>query len=137
MANNTKLLSQDEIHELLKPLAEEIVNDVRTVAGIAINTFYADYTPFLYKRAFGFSNLAKFYFDDVATETKDGYLLKFRFSADDVTVNPFERFGDGQGSPEWAFDTGFVHGYHGGPNIQPYHSMGGIWTMIEDYVKSL
>ena len=71
-------------------------------------------------------------------------------SAEDVSIGTFSIFhhikgsisGDEvedvvDGSPEWAFDSGFVHGYHGGPNFPPYHSMGGIWKYIEDYVNSL
>lgn len=145
-----KLFSQSEIQEMLKPIAEEIVDNVRAVVGAAINMFYADYSPHMYKRAFGFSNLANFWFDDVATPIENGYRLTFRFSADDVAVGSFSIFhhikgsisGDEvedvvEGSPEWAFDSGFVHGYHGGPNFPPYHSMGGVWKYIEDYVNSL
>ncbi len=144
------LLSDQDVKEIAKEYAEQIVDEARSVMGVAINTFYADYSPHMYKRTFGFSNFANFWFEDVAKPIKDGYRLTFKFSADDVTVGtisfPHSINGDisevgtgniRNGDPEWAFDSGFVHGYHGGPNFPPYHTMGGIWTLFEDYINGL
>lgn len=48
------------------------------------------------------------------TELSQGsmYIITYEFYASDVTVNPWGKF---PGSNEWAFDAGFIHGYHGGP----------------------
>ena len=137
-----RLLSDNEIKAILKEKAEEIVGKAKTYIDTAINAFYGDYTPHYYNRVPGFSNLANFSFDSVAEETSSGYLLTFSFDAGDVAVNDFVmKIGDKEivrpSSPEWAFDSGFVHGYHGGPKFPPHHSMGGIWTMFVNLMDGL
>lgn len=113
MAKKSKLLSQEEIHALIKPKAEKIMNDIQDAAKTAIEEFYND--PNFHKGKFPYERTGSFTnFGNVGKyeEIENGYRLIFEYKSSDVTVNPWLYF---KGSPKWAFDADFVHGYHGGP----------------------
>lgn len=148
MAKKSKLLSQEEIHALLKPKAEEIIKDVQDAAQTAIENFYNDPSftagKIPYERTGSFNN-----FKSVGEykEIDNGYNISFVYSSKDVTVNPYLYF---KGNPGWAFDADFVNGFHGGPRPMGKNSDGKIqwgwantprmgispWEQIKQYVDS-
>lgn len=134
MANN-KLLSDVEIKEILENKANEIKEKVIKITKEAANEFYAASSSSLspenvsnidfleksgisvytgYERTYGFLYLG----ENPQEKLKGNTLtLTFIYKASDLSVNewnsPWGVYYPG--SPEWAFDTGFVHGLHGGP----------------------
>lgn len=92
----------------------------------AIAVFYGSADSGTYTRAGGFSGLGM---KPKEKKYNGTITLTYDYSASEVTVNPWDApWGKSYpGDPNWAFDTGFVHGLHGGP--RPSH-MGWTWNGV-------
>lgn len=170
----SKLLSDKEIRVIVQSTADEIKEQMRVVNESAAQDFYdadiggggvhPDAVSNLeyiersvgsginprysgYERTGGFKNLGKM---PVEKQIGNKIELTYKYTADDLTVNEWDSpWGiHYPGEPQWAFDTGFVHGLHGGP--RPHKTSGGIkwswsgvpqstpiWELIVQGVKSL
>lgn len=130
MAKKSKLLSDDKIRKMLKPRVDEIVKDVKEIGRLAIEEFYDKCTDTTYYdyRTESFYDIVN---DYTIKEIPNGYKIVFTYSSKNVTVGPWPRWSYNNnsplhgsssffygGKPEEAFRSGFVYGFHGGPNIK-------------------
>lgn len=130
MAKKSKLFSEKEIQQILKNKVNEIVEDVKEIGRLAIDEFYDkwDNTTYYDYRTNSFYNIVN---DYEVKKTPNGYNIIFTYSSKNVTVGPWPRWsyndnspvhGDSSffygGKPEEAFRSGFIYGFHGGPNIK-------------------
>lgn len=124
----SKYLTDEQIIAALQPLAEQVKLDMKMISKSAIAAFYADYRPLHgYVRTYGFYNLIKPNMRCKETIKGSTISLVFDFDSFDVQVSQ-------DGDPDWAFDSGFISGFHGGP-----HNMGNrtySWTPVPKMKKS-
>lgn len=108
-----KLLSDAMIEAMVKSTADEIKQQMQAINKNAANNFYSVDSG-TYDRTGGFSMLG-----EQPEEKKSGkkIILTYKYRASDLTVNEWDSpWGvHYTGSPDLAFETGFIHGLHGGP----------------------
>lgn len=132
-----KILSQKEIEEILRPIVEEIKLDIIEQTFLAIQRFYHDYSPRIYKRSKGMYGISAIR-NIQEKPIKDGIMITFTFSADDIGKP------EHHGNVGEVFEADFIHGFHGGPRRtedgitwaytpQMYPSP---WDRIADYVEN-
>lgn len=136
--SQNKYLSDSEILDLLHPFAEQVKLDIKMISLSAISEFYHDYKPLHgYQRTFGFYNMVEPNMRCEEKKEKNSIILNFTYSAFDVNVS-------GGGDSDWAFDAGFINGFHGGPynmgnktySWDPVPKMStSPWDIIEKYVN--
>ena len=109
-----QLLSSADIKQILQESVDKIKGEMKLINFTAISLFYSGGPAGSYNRVPGFFSLDK---DPEESWEDKGVILTYTYSAGDVSVNSWDApWGvTYPGSSEWAFDTGFVHGIHGGP----------------------
>lgn len=117
-----KLLSDNDIQKMLEPIVNDIKAQMDVINRNAIDAFY-ERPSGTYGRVPGFYSLCV---QPKEIKKKRGIDLVYTYSASDVSVNSWQSpWGiEYPGDSGWAFDTGFVHGYHGGPRPDGKNS----WT---------
>lgn len=141
---SSNLLSPADIHVFVSQTAEEIKQQMQEINKQAAANFYGGGSAGTYSRTGGFDNLGANPEESGSGKT---ITLTYKYSASDLSVNGWDSpWGISYpGSPDWAFDTGFVHGVHGGPRPS---GLGGwswngvsqstpIWEMIVEGINSL
>lgn len=143
---DNKLLSPAEIEQMVESTADDIKWEMEIINRKAVEDFYSyesEAEAFPYYRTEGFYDLG-----NKPEEIKKGNTLElvYKYSASDLRVNEWlSPWGIlYHGEPAWAFDTGFVHGFHGGPTFVSgfgwkWLAMEStpIWELIVKGVKSL
>ena len=111
---SSKLLSDVEIKKILEDKADEIKEKVKKISQEAADDFYGVGSSASYERTNGFLELGE---NPKETLSGNTLTLTFTYKASDLSVNEWDSpWGiHYPGEPDWAFDTGFVHGLHGGP----------------------
>lgn len=122
------VLTDKQIREILKPRLYAVMKGLSEVSKFAIDNFYSDYEPWVYRRVYGLKNL----FTISKKEIPKGYLLTYEYNADNIFNKPHH------GDYEWAFDTAFIHGMHGEPRgFAPVPVSKPPWNIITEFVKNL
>ena len=97
----------------------------------AVDNFYSYKSgakKFPYWRTGSFNSFVS---DPEETIIGDKYYLIYDYSALTVTVNEWQApWGLLEGDPEWAFETAFIYGYHGGPE-QRFPLKGWSWDVAK------
>ena len=108
-----KLLSDEEIKEILSKRSKEVQEKMKEINKQAMDAFYSVNNK-TYNRTNGFFQLGE---KPIEKIEGNKLTLTYVYSASDLTVNKWLSWWgvEYDGDPEWAFDTGFINGYHGGP----------------------
>ena len=159
------LLTDKDIEAIVQSTADDIKKQMQRINEAAAKDFYSVEQNFIdtdsmdmyeaasndynmnyqgYDRTGDFANLAK-----TPKEVKKGkgIDLIYEYSANDLGVNEwYSPWGiNYPGSSEWAFDTGFIHGLHGGPrpagknlwNWGEVQRSTPIWDLIVEGIENL
>lgn len=94
------------MEKTLKENAMAAYKDMIEISHSVIEEFYNDYSPAQYQRVWGFIGGGNYLYKPSIKKIKDGYRVEFIYSDEYMTGE--------HRSTEWAFDTGFLHGMHGG-----------------------
>ena len=128
--------TQDEIRSLIRPRVYRIMKDLSKISRYAIQAFYDDYEPEYYERCFGLKDL----FSVSTKEIKNGYQLTFHYDAEYVQNKEHHGHGSTDGY-QWAFETAFVYGQHGGDKYYGHLKEAvpimtpSPWNIITSYVN--
>lgn len=111
-----ELFSKADKIAIVKEAMEDIKLQMDDINQDAVKNFYSYKSgakQFPYDRTTSFNSFVS---DPKEIIKGDKYYLIYEYSASTVTVNPWASpYGVLDGDPEWAFETAFIHGYHGGP----------------------
>ena len=117
-----KYITADDVRPILEQAVEKIKTQMVEINKNAVDNFYSVGSG-SYNRTESFFNVVNHDPDESYSDTE--CTLVYKYSSSDVSVNPWESpWGiTYPGNPEYAFISGFEHGFHGGPKPTTIESL--------------